>query len=613
MTLLDWTLAVFLLVLLSAAAFGVPRPGSRDPAQRFAAGRTMPWYLLGGSLAATSLSTDTPLLVSGALYAGGLSANWFWLASAPGVLATPFFFARYWRRSGVLTEVEILLLRYGERPPTQAFRLAKAVTEGVLINILVLASVMFAAALLIERFMGLSSAPLIQAGPVGVSPVDMATFGLIAITAGYTLTSGFRAVIRTDIMQFTAAILASILLAVFAMQAAGDDFGSLSKALAAVPGRADLFNLFPAADASVLLLIAFGWWHIAPGNGLFVQRLVSARSESDATLTVFCFTALHFIIRAWPWFIIGALALIYFPGLTKPEAAYALMADRLMPTGGKGLMAAALWAGFMSTIDSRLNWGASYVVNDCCQIFGYRPGPRGERRIETTTVLLLAVGAFWIASSGAVTSILGIYQYVMILQAGTAFAAIARWYWWRLSIWGEISALVSGIVAGNVIVFMIDLSNATEFGLGILANMVVGGTVAASVSWLNTRTGPDTACRNFYRRTQVAGPGWNRLRDTDENPPSGLGQTVLYWLLSVGLVYASIAVVAALLSGDTGRLAWSLAALAACAGILVLRRTALVKALDFRDVVVKPFRPDAERTAPATMPPPPQDSRSSDR
>jgi len=575
----DWTIAIIAL----SGIFVVSLNSRKRPVRasdKFTAGRSLPWVFLGGSLAATTLSTDTPLLVTGAFYADGLRGNWFWLATIPGFMATLFFFARFWQRSGVITEIEILSLRYGSSHATRTLRVARALLDGVLINVLILSSVTLGASLLLEGLFGLPDAPVWDALGISLSMADLLLAGLVSITVTYTLIAGFSAVVTTDLIQLVVAIGISLAITFFGLQVAISEFGSVGGFFEAIPNRDEAFQLIDLSDPYILVLLLVGWW-ILPGNGLIVQRLISARSEWDATATLIWFSFLHFFLRAWPWFIIGALALVYAPSLANGEQAFPAMATQFLPAGGLGLMAVAFWSAYMSTLDSRLNWGASYVVNDC---LGERLTGDTQKiqTAERVTVIALALSALLLTWTNIVESIIGVYQYLMILQAGTAFTAMARWYWWRLSIRAEWVSFILSILLGNVLVLMIDLGNAQAFALAVAINAIACGVAAALVSWFwQASLIEQQNARDFHAKTQVPGPGWSKFqtKPAGETKPIRLLEIAAYWLLSTSFIYAIMSVLAGLVAGSLLTVViWGGMGVVS-AGILYARRKSLAACL----------------------------------
>ncbi|PTQ13443.1 hypothetical protein CLG96_04965 [Sphingomonas oleivorans] len=595
MTVLDWLVAGGVLAL--TLAVGVPRARrARGLDERFAAGRKLPWHLLGGSMAASSFSADTPLLVAGAVYLDGLAGNWFWWASAPGILATLFFFARSWRKSGVLTEIEIIRLRYGETRLATGFRVVKALLEGLVVNALVMASISYALALLGQSLLDRAAEAGVMAASVPALPLVMILF---AATALYTAIAGFRGLVKADALQFGFAVIASFLLACFALAPLPDGLATLGT-LHAPRGGTPLFDAWPQFEMPLLLLVGLGWWHSAPGNGMLVQRMVAARSDGDATLTVLWFALLHYLVRPWPWYLVGAAALLYFPALDRAEMAFPMMAARLLPPGALGLLGIGLLLAFVSSINSRLNFGASFIVNDVHRVLRPHTDVAGDRRIEQAALFLLTLVTLVIAFSGVLGGIRALYHYLMVIAAGTAFVSIVRWYWWRVTIVSEIASLASAILVGNLLALVGDIADPASFAWMLGANLVAGAAVTIVTAILGSRAGPLPDAIAFHRRTGVGGPGWRRLAADGGAPEEGscLRHAILLWLLANILLFAAMLGTAAFFAGDVARLLACLAAFAGAAAFLYRKRRLLqrVLGLDPADAMMDVRRDPARKS-----------------
>ncbi|WP_174285346.1 hypothetical protein [Sphingomonas bacterium] len=286
---------------------------SSGPVERFAAGRQLSWLALGASLAASAMSADTPLLIAGAVYLDGFSGNWFWWAGAPGFLATLFFFARLWRRSGVITEIEIFRLRYGTGTAARRYRVFQAFLEGVILNVLVLASNGYA--------FGLILGAVLKRWHLDTYPnlTNYFTVACFLGAAGYALLVGFRGLVKSDAAEFFISIVAGAILAVIALTGLPAGLASLHNLQAGRIGG-PVFAMWPGNDPlAPLLLLTLGWWHSAPGRNMLVQRVVASRDEKAATLTVATFVVFHFLVRPWGWYLIGAAALFYLPAHSNPD------------------------------------------------------------------------------------------------------------------------------------------------------------------------------------------------------------------------------------------------------------------------------------------------------
>jgi Na+/proline symporter len=369
----------------------------------------------------------------------------------------------------------------------------------------------------------------------------------------YTIVSGFSFVVEFNVLQLILFALTTLLVALFSLRIGIQESGGFANLLDRLPASAALFDLFRFDDATVFLLLLFGWWQKAPGNGLFVQRLVSARSEQDAVLSAFLYTVIHYVARAWPWYAIGALALIYFPHLGKGEQAFPAIVHQFLPSGMQHLVVLAFSLAFTSAVNSRLNWGASYFVND---VYGALSGNRYDRtgrRVERIFIVSIAVLAAWIALSGLFSSLAGIYKYITVVQAGRAMVTIGRWYWWRVTIWSEIATLASSIAIGNACALFFDLGSNHGFALAVTVNSLISGLISVAASFATSRKGPSASARAFNRRIRAGGPGWRLLEPGNQQASGGVSLFTLArcWLYSVILTYGLIVLIAGLIVSNT--------------------------------------------------------------
>tara|TARA_Y100001968_G_scaffold92788_1_gene83419 strand:- start:6739 stop:8478 length:1740 start_codon:yes stop_codon:yes gene_type:complete len=542
-----WLILTALILPLFGFLFAGRRRSS-NMFQHFTAGKSSPWFLLGCSAAVTSISSDTPVLVAGAFYQNGIAGNWFWLAGVPGALATLIFFANLWRRSGVLTAAELIPLRYGDSHPINAtYRKLNALLDAGICNVLVLTSVIYAFLMLLTLLLEQTSLP---AGfSVGLT-ARLCTALVILVVIIYTLRSGFKAVIRTDLIQFVVVLFISISVCIGVLWTGLNDFGNWRNLTAQLPDRHQWFSPGTLTDHSFWLLALFGWWYIAPGSGLFVQRLIAARNEYEASLTSLTYIIIHYVLRVWPWFIVGALALVYLPDQHHNEFIYFDMAREIMPGSGIILLLVAFIASFMSTLDSRLNWAASYFVNDIC----YQHIDRRKHWasiVERASIIGLITLAFVIALSDFAISIIGIYKLLFTLQAGRSVAVIARWYWWRMTIYAELAAMLSSLICGAVL--FCSMNTDQQFALMITINMAISGCVTVITAALTSRHGPAATDIQFQRQTRVTGPGWNRVtrHNSLHHQPHGLRHLVTLWLLSIVVIYSLFSLIAAVLMFST--------------------------------------------------------------
>ena len=578
MTPLDWAIVAGYVVAAFGIGLAFAKKAGQGMAEFFVAGRSLPWYIAGTSMVATSFSSDTPIFISAMLREEGIYANWMWWSWIIGLMVATFFFAPLWRRARLLTEIEFLEHRYDATRTVSGLRIFKATYDGLFVNCMVMATVALAMSKLLAVILGIPADATFEVPLVGSVPAIallLAGLGLVAVV--YTVLSGLYGVVYTDLIQFTLAMVGSIALAVIVYVDLADQGGIAAGVQRAVGADAQTLNFFPEfrfdlKTASFAILLTVGWWIHAPGSGYLVQRMLATRSERDALLSFYWFAFCHFVLRSWPWIIVGVASLIYIPILADAELSYPIMIDKLMPPGLKGIMVASILAAFMSTLDTHMNWGSSYLVNDI-----YRPylvrgrEPRHYVLAARLCMLLLALVAVLLAT--VLSGVLDAVKYIAVMVGGIAFPLIARWYWWRINVWSEISAMVTSLIVGNALLVLVpDQAGEDWFAVRLLANSLAGATVSIVVTLLVSRSGPTEQTRAFYRRMRVAGPGWEKVRRL-----TGLARVPFSWKASGICCLASIALLMSLLLG-TGYLlfgAWikfaAMAAVATGSAVLVAR------------------------------------------
>jgi Na+/proline symporter len=538
-TALDyWIVALYLVGTLAFGAWHARRASSSTE-QFFAAGRSLPWWLAGTSIVATTFAADTPLAVAGLVATEGVWGNWFWWADVLPAATAALLVAELWRRSGVLTDNEIVELRYGGRPAA-GLRLFRALYFGVLRNALVIGWVNLAMLKVLE--LGLDLEP-------GSGVLVLA--GLFLITVLYTLLSGLLGVVLTDLVQFGMALGGSLLLAVLAVQASGG-LGALPGELARVLGetRAEqTLALVPEqreAFWAFVIYVAIKSWASGntEGNGYMAQRLLATRDERHARLAALWFAVAHFALRPWPWILVGIAALLSYPALEDPESGYVLVLLDQLPQGLRGLMIATLFAAFMSTVDTQLNWGASYLTHDVFHRF-LRPDA-SERTLvavaRASVVLLAALGAL---ATLAMPSISGAWKFLASLLAGTGLVLLLRWLWWRINAWSEIVVMASSLLGTNVLLLATDI--AFPFSLALVVAFSVPAALLATL--LTAPEAPETLAA-FYRLVRPRG-AWGPVARACGEQPRALG--VRPWadvLLMTAGVYGVMLGTGALLLGS---------------------------------------------------------------
>jgi solute:Na+ symporter, SSS family len=586
-TSIDWIIIASYLGAVLVIGLWASRRAGRNTSEFFLSGRSMPWWLLGASMVATTFSTDTPNLVTDIVRQNGVAGNWVWWAFLLTGMLTVFVYAKLWRRAGVLTDLEFYEIRYSGRPAA-VLRAFRAIYLGVFFNVMIMAAVTLAA---------------IKIGGVmlGVSPV--ATVALAGgITVLFSMLGGLRGVVITDFVLFFTAMIGSIAAAVVAV--GQPEVGGL-QGLLTHPNVVDKMSLLPDfgdRDALLTLLIlplAVQWWSLwypgsEPGGGGYVaQRMLSARNESEATAATLFFNAAHYALRPWPWILVALASLVVFPtveslgeafpglpsGILGHDLAYPAMLT-LLPAGLLGLVVASLAAAYMSTISTHLNWGASYVVNDVWQRF-VEPDADGPRLVfvgRVATVLLMIMAALMAL---ALQNALQAFQILLQIGAGTGLLFILRWFWWRINAYSELAAMVvSFVVAVYLELIHMRLFPAMPLDSSVRLLIGVGVTTVAwlSATYLTRPAEPETLYR-FYRLVRPGGPGWASVVERAAREDVALPDTTAGWTVPAGIlamVAGSLAIYAALFGiGNLiyGRylLAASLLAVALVASVYVVR------------------------------------------
>jgi solute:Na+ symporter, SSS family len=546
----DWLViaAYFALALGIGVAFA--GRGGRSMSDYFLSGRSLPWWLAGTSMVATTFAADTPLAVTGMVAEHGIAGNWLWWNMVMSGILTVFFYARLWRRAGVLTDAEFAEIRYAGRPAS-FLRGFRALYLALPINLIIMGWVNLA----MVRILGVT---------LGMDPW-VALFVLFVITVTYVVLAGLWGVVVTDFVQFGIAVVGSILLAVFAMNAVGgmdglragleERFGSADAALAFFPPVGAAW--MPAITLFVFLGVQ--WWAAwypgaEPGGGGYVaQRIFSARTERDGLLATLWFNVAHYAIRPWPWILVALASLVLYPGLEDPSTGYVRAIVDLLPTPIRGLLLASFAAAYMSTISTQLNWGASYLVNDLYLRF-MNPEASERRRVAVSrgmTILLFVLSAIVTLN---LTTIEGAWRILLALGAGTGLVYILRWYWWRINAWSEISAMVASLVVSTVLQlgFGLDSADPRQFAWLMLLTVAVTSAVWIAVTYLTSPVA-DATLLAFYRRVRPGGPGWRQVAVAAGYGPEPIAGGALNWtnwVAGVIAVYGTLFGVGRIIFGE---------------------------------------------------------------
>ncbi len=567
----DWLIILGYFVASAAIGLAYTRKAGRSLADYFASGRSLPWWLAGTSMVATTFAADTPLAVAGLVAKYGVAGNWLWWNGAVSGILTVFFFARLWRRAGVLTDVEFAELRYGGTPAA-VLRGFRALYLALPVNLIIMGWVTRAMVTILQI-------------TLDINPWTGAIV-LFAITALYSVFSGLWGVIVTDAFQFTVAMAGSILLAVLAVNAVGGLDVLQAKMTAHFGSSAAAFGVIPPVNeawlplSTLLVFLAVQWWAAwypgaEPGGGGYIaQRILSAKDERHGLLATLWFNIAHYALRPWPWILVGFVSLVTHPGLANPEEGYVRVMVDVLPSPLKGLLLAAFAAAYMSTISTHLNWGASYLVNDVyLRFIKPRAGPRAQvaaSRVATVFLMLASLGVM-----AYLRSVEQGWKLLIGLGAGTGLVFILRWYWWRINAWSEISAMAASFVT-SIALQRVHLqsgdTSSPDYAITMLVTVGVTTVVWLAVTLLTRPESPETLER-FYRRVRPGGAGWRpvaaRLGYGNDPIPGGVLSWV-NWVAGVVAVYAAVFAVGAMVTGSRAA-AWGYSALAIGAFALIQR------------------------------------------
>lgn len=514
-SLIDWSIIGLFLLASLGIGFAASRRAGKSSEAFFLSERKMPWWLLGISMVATTFAADTPLLVTNIVRQDGVAGNWVWWAFLLTGMLTTFVYARLWRRSGVFTDLEFYEVRYSGKPAS-VVRAFRAIYLGVFFNVMVMATVCLAAI-------------KISAIMLGASPLQTL---LVAggITLAYSALGGFIGVVLSDLLLFSIALLGAIAAAYFALD--HPDVGSLSALLEhpRVSGRLSLFPDFSRPDQALMIFIiplTLQWWNVwypgsEPGGGGYVaQRMLAARSERDAMGAVLLFQVAHYALRPWPWIIVALASLVVFPDVESLAAAFPhvsadVIADDLaypamltfLPVGVLGLVLASLVSAFMSTMSTQINWGSSYVVNDVYKRF-VKPDASEKQLVRVARMASVVLMLMACIASLFLESALQAFNILLSVGAGTGLLFILRWFWWRISAYSEIAAMLVSFFAAVYF-------QSAELEGWLPWHKLIAPIAITTLAWLIvTFLAPQTAhatLRSFYALVQPAGRGWRHIR-----------------------------------------------------------------------------------------------------
>jgi|TARA_B110000977_G_C11087358_1_gene495236 Na+/proline symporter len=563
LSVLDYSIIAGFFSIVLIIGIVVSKKSGQSSAEYFLSGRSMPWWLLGFSMVATTFSTDTPNLVTDIVRTNGVSGNWVWWAFLLTGLLTVFVYAKLWRRSNVATDMEFYELRYGGKP-AHFLRWFRAFYLGVLFNVMAMSAVTLAAIKIGQVMLGLD--PVFTVLVAG------------SITVLFSAVGGFRGVIYTDFVLFFVAIAGAVGAAYYLVNI--PEVGGL-EALLAHENVSDKLSILPdfsdteALIGILIIPLAVQWWSAwypgaEPGGGGYIaQRMLAAKNENHAIGATFFFNIMHYALRPWPWILVALASLVVYPDLLSIQTAFPnVAADKLgndlaysamltkLPSGLLGLVLASLGAAYMSTISTHLNWGSSYIVNDVYKL-EIQPNATEKQLVmvgRIATVLLMIASGFLALT---LTNALQLFEIILMFGAGTGLIFILRWFWWRINAWSEISAMiVSGALS---ILFNFGSLGTTFFGgdglEGVFPSwakfplvVLLTSIVWIAVTFLTSPEKEETLDR-FYKQTQPGGPGWKvqqekaisegQIKSQEWSVPSGILAMILGAILVYGCMFAT--------------------------------------------------------------------------
>jgi Na+/proline symporter len=576
LTSLDWLIVLAFTALSFLPALYLAKRSSSSTAEFFASGRSAPWWLIGVSMVATTFSTDTPNLVTDLVRQNGVSNNWVWWSFLLTGMLTVFFYARMWRRSRVLTDLEFYEIRYSGKAASfvRGFR---AVYLGLVFNCVIIASVNLAAAKIANVVLGW---PMWQ---------TLLICGVLNVA--FAAVSGLWGVLVTDFVQFGVAMSGAFAAAYFALQ--HPDVGGLTGLIANTDPR--MLAPFPdfsdwgTAVTVMVIPLTIQWWSVwypgaEPGGGSYIaQRMLAARSERDALAGTLFFNFAHYALRPWPWIIVALASLIVYPTLSDisvafpdvdpnligHDMAYAAML-KFLPAGFLGLMVAGLLSAYISTVSTHLNWGTSYLVHDVYRRFLRADASESHYVMmgRIVTALLMVIAALF---STVLSTARESFDLLLSVGAGTGLLYLLRWFWWRINAWSEIAAMASSFLIA--VAFFITRKMGAEIPshVTLLAGVGITSVVWIAVTLLTVPT-ERSKLISFCQLVRPGGPGWKEIRTAAGvgAAPDSISQSILGWVLGCLTVYAALFGTGSVLYGNWAQaLVWL--------GVLLISGVGLVR------------------------------------
>lgn len=579
--LIDWIVLALFFIISIGIGLKYASSAGKSVSEFFLGGRSLPWWIAGTSMVATTFAADTPLLVAGIVSKNGISGNWLWWNMLLGGVLTTFFFAKYWRRSGVLTEVELIELRYSGKPAA-FLRGFKAVYLGLIMNAVIIGWVNKAMVTILIGFFG-------------IDPGTALLYVAIAmvVVAIYSALSGLMGVAITDVVQFLIAMTGCIVLAILVVNS--DKIGGISGLKAKLPDWSLAFtpSIADKSSDSVATALTIGvgaffarigiqWWASwypgsEPGGGGYVaQRMMSCKDEKHAVYSTLFFQIAHYCLRPWPWILVGLCAIVLYPelGAKEKEMGFVLAMRDFLPAGMRGLLLAAFFAAYMSTISTQLNWGASYLVNDLYKRF-VKPQSSEKELVSASRLATMLLMAISLGVTTMLSTIEGAWGFIIECGAGLGLVLILRWYWWRINAWSEIVATIAPFIAYAISTLVLELEFPNSFFI------TVGFTTIAwiAATYLTKPENMETL-KGFYTKVRPGG-AWQPVAQSTGIPADNANMPGLFacWISAVALIYASLFAIGKLIFAE-----WAEAGI--CIAIAAISLLVLTRAVKKYDIFV---------------------------
>jgi solute:Na+ symporter, SSS family len=558
MQLIDWLIVLAYFVLTTGLGILLSRRASRSLEDFFVSGRSLPWWLAGTSMAATTFSIDTPLYVCGIVASRGIAGNWEWWSFGISHVIMIYIFSKMWRRSEVVTDAELTEIRYGGSNAA-ILRGTKAFLFAVPINCIGIGYAMLAMVKVVDAL------ELWQS--LGVDPGEnlkiWSVVGVSALVLLYSGFSGLWGVVATDFFQFFLALIGAFVVAIIAV----NHVGGIHELIPQIQqvSNLDVLSFFPFqlsnggfdwSDAAGITATTFStylfvqWWSFrrSDGGGEFIQRLIAAKDEAEAEKSSWLFNILNYTIRTWPWIIVALVAIVIYPDLEDKELAYPKLMLDFLPPIILGLVVSSLLAAFMSTVSTSINWGASYLTNDLYRRF-FKPDASQAELVMIGRLSSIVVTVFGAIAALYSTDITTVFRLVIAIGTGPGLVLILRWFWWRINAAAELAAMLGGFIIGLItsvypeqIVSLVPGFEAilADFGSKLLFISITSAAIWITVMYL-TSPESDATLDEFYRRVQPGGIGWKQQRERTGIPPAqDLTQDLLKVVAATLLLFGSM-------------------------------------------------------------------------